>query len=174
MKTFNLASAFAISLLILAVSGASSSHGAEAVRKLQIPKDALTRVAKRKVANVPIDPDCPIIAWQFARKQSKHDFARIFARVDRAVLEANMLNEVTQPANDGGEFPYSLLTYLIRTENDPDMRGFWEVVQFGADLKSETSKVRAIDPTELCGYYKKGVQFRNENLKDPKDVPVGN
>jgi hypothetical protein len=89
---------------------------------------------------------CKATAFPYSRKQSKKDFARLFAKLDRNALREYYFHELTIPL-PRDSVGHHLGTYLSNTEIDKDWRAFYETLEWASDHK--------LDLTEICEVYQR-------------------
>ena len=97
--------------------------------------------------------ECKATAFPYKRVQKKQDFKRLFDRLDREALTQYLFAEVTQPKGPG--VADHLLAYLAGTEQNDDLRGFFELVRWGAEVSDDKSVPKKINLAEICEYYRK-------------------
>lgn len=95
---------------------------------------------------------CEARPWPYARSQTKEEFHQLMDTVKRDQLVRYLFQEVTKPESDSVGF--YLGKYLMGTEQDYDMRGFFDLIIYSAEV-SEKGVNRALDFKEVCEIYNK-------------------
>ena len=120
---------------------------------------------------------CRAAKFPYGRTQSRDGFQRLFDRIPRRNLVQYFFSEVTKPRNPSVAKPLSV--YLIGTEANTDLREFFELVTYSADVAWD-SEPRALPMQEVCDIFHRVVgpagarvpASTGRRAKAPKSYPV--
>lgn len=107
---------------------------------------------------------CKATPWPFSRTQSRRDLYKQMEQLDRATLVEYYFGELTQRSHKPS-LAQPLAVYLIGTELDPDLRGFFRFLKAGARLNGTSAKPRLLKKGEICDSYGKVLDEIRRRIK---------
>ena len=95
---------------------------------------------------------CVMAQWPYSRSQTNEEYFKLFRDSKRDSLVAYLMNEATQSKKE--VFPFLLKNYLSLTEQNPDKKAFYDLIQWGAEFSEDGKKEsRVLKRDEICKYY---------------------
>lgn len=96
---------------------------------------------------------CRSAEWPYARLQTKEELHKLFNMAKREVLVEYFFGEIVKPRDQRIAYPLSV--YLINTEPNKNMRGFFKTVTWAAEVNDNMAKPKSVKLDELCQLYAK-------------------
>lgn len=109
--------------------------------------------------------ECKRTQWPFASTYTKAEFVAHMNELPRQSVYEYFVYELTTPAKDV-KLGRDLAKYLINTEASPDMKSFFELLSYSADLDKKTP--RALDLNEVCAIHDRVGKLRTPSSEKKK------
>lgn len=106
--------------------------------------------------------ECKRTQWPFSSKYTKSEFVAHMNELPRQSVYEYFVYELTSGAKDV-KLGRDLAKFLINTEASPDMKSFFELLSYSADLDKKTP--RTLDFNDVCA-----IHDRVGKLRSPSSV----
>lgn len=119
-----------------------------------VPSSKEIKEAKARLDRQPA-VECKAADWPFKRRATDIEMHLLFKKVRRDVLVQYLFGEVTVPRDQLVAYP--LVRFLSRTEQNPNLAAFFDLIEASASINDNMGKPKKIELAEICDLYRKTV-----------------
>jgi hypothetical protein len=112
------------------------------------PKAPGPAYAQAKKIRVPAQETCKATPWPYSRTDSKEDLQALLNQLDRQSIVQYYFRELTQPGQPSLAVPLKI--YLVATEQDEDLRNYYRLLAWAANLEETGTAPRVLPLKEIC------------------------